>query len=223
MRVARAESFACALAAVSAPALVAQAPPPAPDGFSWKSIESVKASFLTPTGWHFREEDHDGARAFFITQEEIVDGGQYETGLSVNVQKLKKDPAPERAAQFIAALMAANEALDSWKRQQGALEAFGCRVRISGEGSAAARRTGPGDRQPTDQHPLHPDLREPREEVAGGVGEGRSDAEGVPPRRRGLTRGISDPAPGPHPSRDPSAAPGSARGTRRPRRRTWRG
>lgn len=133
MRV-RARILACALAAASAADLVAQAPPPAPDGFSWKSIESVKASFLIPTGWHFRKEEHDGARAFFITQEEIVGGGQYETGLSVNVQKLKKDPAPERAAQFIAALVAANEGLDSWKRQQGALEACGCRLRIREKG-----------------------------------------------------------------------------------------
>jgi hypothetical protein len=50
---------------------------------------------------------------------------------------LKRDPAPERAAQFIAAMMAASEALDSWKRNAGVLEGYGCRLRITEKGHPA--------------------------------------------------------------------------------------
>ena len=77
-----------------------QDPPPAPKGFAWKRIESVKATFLVPEGWHFKEETKDGTRAFFITKEDIHKNGTFEIGLSVNVQTLKKigaAPSPSSA------------------------------------------------------------------------------------------------------------------------------
>ena len=111
--------------------------PPAPDGFTWKRIDSVKAAFLVPAGWHFQEEASDGTRAFFITKEDIAKSGRYETGLSVNVQKLHKDSAPERAAETIAGLMAVGEVQDSFVNESGILKGYGCRVRRAESGRPA--------------------------------------------------------------------------------------
>ena len=58
--------------------VLAEDPPPAPKGYAWKRIESVKASFLVPEGWHFKEETKDGTRAFFITKEDIDKNGSFE-------------------------------------------------------------------------------------------------------------------------------------------------
>ena len=103
--------------------------PPAPEGFSWKRVESLKASFLMPDGWHFKQEEQHGARAFFITLENIDKAGRFETGLSVNVQTLERDKAPERAAQFVLGMMQAHEVLDQWAKEVGVMKIFGCRVR----------------------------------------------------------------------------------------------
>ena len=103
--------------------------PPAPEGFSWKRLEPVKASFLIPDGWHFKQEEQQGTRAFFITLEDIDKAGLFETGLSVNVQKLKRDKAPERAAQFILGMMQGHQVLDQWAKEAGVMKTFGCRVR----------------------------------------------------------------------------------------------
>ena len=103
--------------------------PPAPEGFSWKRVESVKASFLMPDGWHFKQEEQQGTRAFFITLEDIDKAGRFETGLSVNVQKFKRDKAPERAAQFILGMMQGHEVLNQWAKEAGVMKIFGCRVR----------------------------------------------------------------------------------------------
>ncbi|HTO86631.1 MAG TPA: hypothetical protein VMR54_03770 [Thermoanaerobaculia bacterium] len=125
---ARSGSIAALLCALSA-ALSAEDIPPAPEGFSWKRIESVKASFLMPKGWYFKEEEKQGTRAFFITREDIDSTGQFETGLTVNVQKFKKDKATVKAAQLVVAMMQPNEVLDEWTTEAGVLKAFGCRVR----------------------------------------------------------------------------------------------
>jgi hypothetical protein len=108
----------------------AQSPPAPPAGFAWKTIDSVKASFLVPEGWHFREEKADGLRtAFFITQEDIGESGRFDTGLTVNVQTLKKDPAQARAAQLIAAMIDDNQMLDVGQTESGVLRGFSCRLR----------------------------------------------------------------------------------------------
>ena len=129
---ARACAIAGALLLALATALHPEEVPAAPDGFTWKHVPAVKASFLMPNGWFFLEEEKEGTHAFFITKEKIEDGGQFETGLTVNVQHLKKTSAPERAAGLIAVMREKYEALDSpgGNRRQGALEGFGCRVRV---------------------------------------------------------------------------------------------
>jgi len=109
--------------------VLAEDPPPAPKGYAWKRIESVKASFLVPEGWHFKEETKDGTRAFFITKEDIDQNGSFETGLSVNVQTLKKDPAQERAAAFVGEIATSHEVLDFWGTETGVMKGYACRVR----------------------------------------------------------------------------------------------
>ena len=109
--------------------VLAEDPPPAPKGYAWKRIESVKASFLVPEGWHFKEETKDGTRAFFITKEDIDKSGSFETGLSVNVQTLKKDPAQERAAAFVGEIATSHEVLDFWGTETGVMKGYACRVR----------------------------------------------------------------------------------------------
>ena len=123
-----------ALALFLAGRLLAQEPPPppAPAGFAWKKIDSVKASFLVPKGWFFKEDEpKDGTRAFFISQEDISTGGLFETGLTVNVFSLKKDKAQERALAHLAALAQTpgNELQEAWEFQEGVLKGVGGRIR----------------------------------------------------------------------------------------------
>ncbi len=106
-------------------------PPKAPEGFAWKKIDSVKATFLVPEGWHFKEERKDETRAFFITQEDIDRKGQFETGLTVNVSHLKEERAQDRATAIIAALAQnpGHELQDAWESETGVLKGIGGRIR----------------------------------------------------------------------------------------------
>lgn len=70
--------------------------PPPPPGFTWQEIPELKAAFLKPNGWFFNREEQKGTLAYFITKENIETNGQFQTGLTVNVFHLKKDPAVER-------------------------------------------------------------------------------------------------------------------------------
>ena len=116
-------------ALLCASAAFAEDLPPAPAGFAWKRIDSVRAAFLVPVGWHFKEEEKDGTRAFFITMEDIDRKGEFETGLTVNVQKLHKDPAQQRAAEAIAGFMQLGEIQDFFDTESGVLKGYGCRIR----------------------------------------------------------------------------------------------
>jgi hypothetical protein len=115
---------------VAAP-LAGEEPPAAPDGFVWKKIDSVKAAFLLPKGWYFKEEEKDGAYGIFISKENIDTAGEFETGMSVHVQRLKKDPAPDRAALLIMQLSEGNEVQRTWRTEQGVLKLFGARIRVT--------------------------------------------------------------------------------------------
>ena len=134
MRSRRPATFAAALLLLLADRALAEDPPPAPAGFAWKRMESIKASFLVPDGWFFKEETKDGTRAFFITQEDIDKTGEFQTGLTINVQTLKKDPAPERAREFIAGMAITGQVQDAWQTEVGVLKGYGCRTRRVDEG-----------------------------------------------------------------------------------------
>ncbi len=80
--------------------------PPAPAGYSWQECTAMKASFLKPDGWFFKEEKKGDTTACFITKEEIIgEKGEFQTGLSVNAithlsQKSKLKPT-EYAKEFL--------------------------------------------------------------------------------------------------------------------------
>jgi len=105
--------------------------PAAPAGFTWKTISAVKASFLMPDGWFFKEEENKGTHAFFISKENIAKGGEFQTGLSVNVIKLQKDPARQRARQYIAENSLLGEVQKLWEAENGALQLYGARIHVT--------------------------------------------------------------------------------------------
>src|SRR5437588_4330869 len=86
---------------VFATILLAMDLPPAPEGFTWQEIPELKAAFLKPNGWFFKREEQKGTLAYFITKEDIDKNGQFQTGLTINVFRLKKDSAVERGKSMI--------------------------------------------------------------------------------------------------------------------------
>ena len=116
-------------------ALPVRTPPaPPPDGFSWKRIEEVHASFLMPDGWHFKAEANGGTLAFFFTPEKLKKGDIFDTGLTINVfRNLEGKDAVAYAEAFVAEAARQHEALDGWKLDAGVLHGFGVVTRQLGK------------------------------------------------------------------------------------------
>src|SRR5438552_2415406 len=75
--------------------------PPAPAGFSWQEVPELKAAFLKPKGWFFKQEKQKGTLAYSITKEDISKGGEFQIGLTLNVFYLKQDSAVDRGKALI--------------------------------------------------------------------------------------------------------------------------
>ena len=120
-------------ALTAAPASGRPVPLRAPAGFTWKEIGSIKAAFLVPNGWHFREEEKPGAHDFFISELDNAKGGEFRTGLTVHVQTLKTESAPKRAATLLVTLTRDNQVQKTWQSQEGPLQLFGARMRVATE------------------------------------------------------------------------------------------
>ena len=147
----------------------------APKGFAWKRIDSIKASFLVPEGGTSRRRRRTARARFFITKEDIGKGGSFETGLSVNVQTLKKDPAQERAAAFIGEISRAGEVLESWGAETGVMKGYALRVRrVSPEHPPLIIEAARHREQPH-EHAVPDLLREPGIVVGRRVEAGRAD------------------------------------------------
>ena len=99
--------------------------PPPPPGFTWQEVPELKAAFLKPNDWFFKREEQNGTLAFFITKENIDKNGQFQTGLTVNVFHLKKDPAVERGKYMIDQL-ATTKHVEEWTPDVGPFREFGC-------------------------------------------------------------------------------------------------
>ena len=110
---------------LSAQTIVAIDVPPPPPGFTWQEIPELKAAFLKPNGWFFKREEQKGTLAYFITKENIDKNGQFQTGLTVNVFHLKKDPAVERGKYMIDQLASTKHG-EKWTRDVGPFREFGC-------------------------------------------------------------------------------------------------
>jgi hypothetical protein len=102
--------------------------PKAPPGYAWEEIPELKAALLKPEGWFYQREQKDGTLAFFITKEDISKGGEFQTGLTVNVFHLKKDSAVERGEAMISN-MAAEHHVKGWRRTHGPFDESGCELR----------------------------------------------------------------------------------------------
>jgi len=99
--------------------------PAAPSGFQWQQIKEQKAAFLRPDGWFFLHEEKDGTSAYFITQEDIGKTGGFNTGLTVNVFRLKKDSPVARGKQLIDNMAAQHHAA-TLSRDFGPFKEFAC-------------------------------------------------------------------------------------------------
>lgn len=102
--------------------------PKAPDGYSWQEIPELKAALLKPNGWFFHHEETDGTSAYFITREDLSKGGEFTTGVTVNVFHLKRDSAVDRGAGMISK-MAADHHVKGWQRAFGPFNEAGCELR----------------------------------------------------------------------------------------------
>jgi hypothetical protein len=133
-QVMRQHTWVCAIAVVLAATATAdeQKFPDPPKGFSWKKVEEIKAAFLMPDGWHYRLDKKGKTVAVFITQEKIEKGKLYETGLSVNVIRGRKDFRAEAyAKEFVATLAKMGKVKKSWEPKQGKIKGHGCLVSVA--------------------------------------------------------------------------------------------
>ena len=73
----------------------------APAGFAWQPLPASKAAALLPAGWYYRAEGPKGAPTYCLTQEEMGETGEFQTGLSLQVVRKARAqtrrPAPEYA------------------------------------------------------------------------------------------------------------------------------
>jgi hypothetical protein len=73
----------------------------APAGFTWQPLPASKAAALLPAGWHYRAAGEKNAPTYYLTQEEIGENNEFQTGMSLQVVRKAKAktgrPAPEYA------------------------------------------------------------------------------------------------------------------------------
>ncbi|WP_426058859.1 hypothetical protein [Hymenobacter sp. B1770] len=77
-----------------------------PAGFAWQALPEIKGAMLMPEGWYFKPEGQKDANAYFLTQEEIVDGGEFQTGVSINVNRKLKAKSGRTAPDYAKAFSA---------------------------------------------------------------------------------------------------------------------
>lgn len=72
-----------------------------PNGFTWQALPESKAAMPLPTGWYYKSEVQKGGTTYYLTQDEIGETGEFQTGLSLQVVRKTKAktgrPAPEYA------------------------------------------------------------------------------------------------------------------------------
>ncbi|MGD0889451.1 MAG: hypothetical protein ABR889_09410 [Acidobacteriaceae bacterium] len=101
--------------------------PKPPSGFTWQEIPELKAAFLRPDGWFFKQEANKGTLAYFITKEDMNKTGEFETGLTVNVFRLKQESAVDRGKTMIDQMVLKDHGT-KWARTVGSFQEFGCQM-----------------------------------------------------------------------------------------------
>ncbi|MEL5996271.1 hypothetical protein [Hymenobacter segetis] len=75
-----------------------------PAGFAWQALPDGKAAALLPAGWYYRAEGQKGAPTYYLTQEQIGESDEFQTGLSLQVVR-KATAHTKRAAAAYAELL----------------------------------------------------------------------------------------------------------------------
>lgn len=76
-----------------------------PTGFTWQPLPESKAAALLPAGWYYKAEVQKGGATYFLTQEEIGESGEFQTGLSLQVVRKAKAQTKRPAADYAELLM----------------------------------------------------------------------------------------------------------------------
>ena len=78
----------------------------APAGFHWQPLPEVKAAMLLPDGWYYKAEHPKGTDAYFLSQEEIGEASEFQTGMSLNIVAKVKAKTNRNAADYAQAFNA---------------------------------------------------------------------------------------------------------------------
>ena len=78
---------------------------PPPTGFSWQALPDGKAAALLPAGWYYRAEGQKPAPTYYLTQEQIGESGEFQTGLSLQVVRKATAHTRHPAAEYAELLM----------------------------------------------------------------------------------------------------------------------
>ncbi|WP_201984162.1 hypothetical protein [Hymenobacter rubidus] len=76
-----------------------------PAGFTWQPLPESKAAALLPAGWYYKAEGQKGGTTYYLTQEEIGESGEFQTGLSLQVVRKAKAKTGRPAAEYAELLM----------------------------------------------------------------------------------------------------------------------
>ena len=76
-----------------------------PVGFAWQALPDGKAAALLPAGWYYRAEGQKGAPTYYLTQEQIGESGEFQTGLSLQVVRKATARTRRSAAEYAGLLM----------------------------------------------------------------------------------------------------------------------
>lgn len=76
-----------------------------PAGFAWQPLPEAKAAALLPEGWDYRAEGAKGAPTYYLTQEQIGESGEFQTGFSLQVVRRATARTRQPAAQYAELLM----------------------------------------------------------------------------------------------------------------------
>ena len=125
----------CLLIAAAAAAIEL---PKAPAGFAWHEAPAIRAAFLVPEGWHFREQRDGEALAFFITQDAFTPPEKFEVGASISV--FRKDPgAADRIKRTLEKLASAHSVELHRGSSGGPFATLACQFESPREGKQPTR------------------------------------------------------------------------------------
>ncbi|GAB3858357.1 hypothetical protein GCM10028822_33200 [Hymenobacter terrigena] len=76
-----------------------------PAGFAWQALPDGKAAALLPAGWYYRAEGQKGAPTYYLTQEQIGESGEFQTGLSLQIVRKATAHTKRSASEYAELLM----------------------------------------------------------------------------------------------------------------------